>query len=343
MNTINHAQLLQLVDAPGKRFVSLYLPTYSVGRESPQNPVRFKNLLHAAGSQLSYRGMPEAEIRGFLAPAAELLDRAMFWDELSRGMAILISAGELHVWHLPLAVEELYVVGKRFHLTPLIAWLHDDVPYYVLSVSQHRVRLLHGTRYTLDELKFPDLPTSGIEALHYDVREGFFQTHSGQPQLHGKESIVFTGQGGEADVAHTEIASLFRLIDSAVCKHLHSRLEPLVFAGVDYLFPIYRQHNRYPHLLTAHVPGNPDLLSPTDLREKAWPLVEKLLHTRRQAAVAGYWDVVRQDRAFEPCARHRPRGTFGRDRHVVHMPNGSGNGRIRFCGDARSIRRAAAA
>ena len=297
MNTINHAQMLHLVEAPGKRFVSLYMPTYPVGRESPQNPVRFKSLLHAAGSQLSDCGMPDREIKSFLAPAAELLDRSTFWDALSRGMAILISAGELHVWHLPLAVEELCLVGKRFHLTPLIAWLHDDMPYYVLSVSQHRVRLLHGTRYTLDELKVPDLPASGIEDLHYDVREGFFQTHSGQPQLRGKESIVFTGQGGEADVAHTEIASLFRLIDSAVSKHLHGRLEPLVFAGVDYLFPIYRQHNHYPHLLTAYVPGNPDLLSPAALREKAWPLVEESLHARRQAAVARYWDVVQQDRA----------------------------------------------
>jgi hypothetical protein len=108
--------------------------------------------------------------------------------------------------------------------------------------------------------------------------------------------VVFTGQGGEVDVAKDELAAYFRLIDAAVNKFLHEHTEPLVFVGVDYLFPIYRQHNHYAHLLPLHVSGNPDLLTPSDLRERAWPIVEDLLSIKRHAAVAQYWNFVRQDR-----------------------------------------------
>ena len=137
---------------------------------------------------------------------------------------------------------------------------------------------------------------SRTEALHYDPREGSFQTHSGEPHLRGKEGLVFTGQGGEADVAKEEIASFFRMIDAAVCDFLHAQTEPLVFAGVDYLFPIYREHNHYPHLLPKHISGNPDLLSPLELSESAWPLVEASLRQRQEAEIAKYWNLVGQGR-----------------------------------------------
>ena len=134
------------------------------------------------------------------------------------------------------------------------------------GISQNRVRLLHGTRYELREVAVPRLPSDLHRALHYDQREGSYQTHSGQPQIRGKEGLVFTGQGGEVDVAKAEIASFFKMIDAAVNDFLHSQTDPLLFAGVDYLFPIYRQHNHYPRLLPTHISGNPDLLSADDLR-----------------------------------------------------------------------------
>jgi Bacterial archaeo-eukaryotic release factor family 7 len=292
MNTIRYADLLQLINAPGDRFVSLYMPTYPAGRETPQNPIRFRELLKTAHDLLGKKGMCASDIHGFLAPAMQLLDRSLFWNAMSHGLAVLISSSELQVWRLPLACEELCIVGKRYHVTPLVAWFNDDAPYYVLSASQNHVRLLHGTRYQLQEVKVPSLPVSLTEALHYDPREGFFQTHSGEPHLRGKEGLVFTGQGGEEEVAKEEVASFFRMIDAAICRFLHGQTEPLVFSGVDYLYPIYREHNHYPNLLPKHISGNSDLLSPFELRERAWPLVEASIRQRQEAEVAKYWNLV---------------------------------------------------
>ena len=56
MNTIRHADLLQLINSPGDRFVSLYMPTYPAGRETPQNPIRFRELLKTANDLLGKKG-----------------------------------------------------------------------------------------------------------------------------------------------------------------------------------------------------------------------------------------------------------------------------------------------
>lgn len=301
MNTINHADLLQLLETPGDRFVSLYMPTYPAGRETPQNPIRFRELLKTADQLLREKGMSATDTLNFLAPATQLLDQPVFWEALGHGLAVLISAQGMRVWHQPFECEELCVVGKRFHITPLVAWCNDNAPYYVLAISQNRARLLHGNHFRLSEIKVPGLPMSRTESLNYHPSERSLQIHSGQPHQ-GKEGLVFTGQGGEPDVSKQEIAEFFQLINTAVCDFLNVRTEPLVFAGVDYLYPIYREHNHYPHLLSAHISGNPDLLSPLDLGECAWPIIESSLRKLQEAEVAKFCNLARHGRGSNHVA-----------------------------------------
>lgn len=296
MNAISRADLLQLIETPGDRFVSIYMPTYAAGRETPQNQIRFKKLVASADDLLRAKGMSLSEAPQFLTPATQLLDQPTFWEELDRGLSVLVSGSSMRVWLLPSICEELCVVGRRFHMTPLVAWANRNASYYVLAVSQNCVRFFEGSRHTIEEITVPKLPTSSIEALHYDPREGFYQTHSGQPMIKGKEGVVFTGQGGEPDVAKQEIAEFFGIIDAAVSSFLHARTEPLVFAGVDYLYPIYRKHNHYSHLLPDHIAGNPDLLSPLELRENVWPLIESVLREQQELEIENYWNLVRQGR-----------------------------------------------
>ena len=102
MNTISKAQLQQLVNATDDDFISLYMPTYPVGEQGRQNPIRFGKLLRAAEEVAIERGMDIADARGLLAPACELLDRPIFWQARDRGLAVLVARDGLRVWHMPL-------------------------------------------------------------------------------------------------------------------------------------------------------------------------------------------------------------------------------------------------
>lgn len=59
-------------------------------------------------------------------------------------------------------------------------------------------------------------------------------------------------------------------------------------AAVDYLQPIYRQANTYPHLLERGVEGNPDRLDSKELHERVWPLVKPHFEEAQQRAAAQY-------------------------------------------------------
>jgi hypothetical protein len=295
MNTISRDDFRQLATMNGEYVVSIYLPA-SVGAESRQNPVRFKNLLRAAGQKMLDRKIGEPAIQKMTVSARTLLDQPELWMELSHGLAVFVSRDNLRAWPLPFACEELCVVGKHAYLLPLLAWETNDTPYFVLAVSQNAVRLLHGTRARLEEVTVPNLPANLTTALDYDTRQGTLQMHSGTPRLAGTEGAVYHGQGGEVDVAKDELTSYFREIDRAVGDFLQLRAEPLIFAGVDYLFPIYQAVNSYPHLASTPIAGNPDLLTASDICASAWPLVEAVMRDRNRAEAETYWNSVAQGR-----------------------------------------------
>ena len=179
MNTISRDDLRQLAGMDGEYVVSIYMPA-SVGADSRQNPVRFKNLLRVAGQKML---RPEDWRTGH--PKNDGLRTARCWTSPISGKncptawRCFVSRDNLRVWPLPFACEELCVVGKHAYLLPLLSWETNDPPYFVLAVSQNAVRLLAGTRARIEEVTVPNLPANLTTALHYDTRQGTLQMHSG--------------------------------------------------------------------------------------------------------------------------------------------------------------------
>jgi Bacterial archaeo-eukaryotic release factor family 7 len=295
MNTISRDDLRQLATMDGEYVVSIYMPA-RVGADSRQNPVRFNNLLRAAGQKMLDRKIGEPAVQKMTVSARTLLNQPDLWQELTRGLAVFVSRDSVRAWPLPFACEEKCVVGAHVYLLPLLSWGTNDAPYFVLAVSRNAVRLLEGTRARIQQVALPGLPANLSDALNYDVRQGTVQMHSGTPRLSGKEGAVFHGQGGEVDVAKQELTSFFREIDRAVSDYLQLRSEPLIFAGVDYLFPIYQSVNSYPNLASTPITGNPDSLIASELRVRAWPLVEAFVRGRNWADAEKYWNSVAHGR-----------------------------------------------
>src|SRR5207245_40513 len=97
-----------------------------------------------------------------------LLDNVPFWLNVSKGLAAFLSPEKLRTYRLPITVDEQAVVGDHFHVTPLLPLLTNDGRFYVLAISQKNVRLLQGTRQTIQEVDLPGVPTSFDEAVAYD-------------------------------------------------------------------------------------------------------------------------------------------------------------------------------
>lgn len=289
MNILSRDDLRTLLRKHEGLCVSVYMPTHRMGREVQQGPIRLKNLLGEAEEHLLASGLRALEAEGLLEPAQKLLRDGLFWQHQSDGLAIFISPEMFHHYRLPFDFEELVVVAGRFHIKPLLPLLSGDGRFYVLALSQNEVKLLQGTRYSVSEVDLEDVPESLAEALRHNDPEKRLQFHTGTPTPggKGKRPAIFHGHGvASADDPKDYILRYFHQVDEGLHDLLRGEEVPFVLAGVDYLLPLYKEANTYPHLVDKGIEGNPEELSAEDLREQAWVIVHPLfLAAQKEAAV----------------------------------------------------------
>jgi len=275
MESLSLETIMQLaLPADGHR-VSLYMPT---SRFSPSNQekdsTRLKNLLRDAETALVARGMRAADAQALLTPGRVLLDDRPFWLRSRDGLAVLLGEDTYHVLQIAMPVPEHVHVDYRFWIRPLLPLLGRDESYWVLALSQKRVRLLEGGPSSLVEVPVERIPKSLGDALKWeDFEKASLQFHTGTSGSGGKRPAVFHGTG-EPDIKN-ELTRFFREIERGLHEHLGKDHAPLVLAGVDYLIPLYREVNTCPLLLADAVTGNPDSLGEQLLHERSWAIAAR--------------------------------------------------------------------
>lgn len=284
MNLLNSAELKTLTTRYPGLCLSLFMPTHRAGRDTQQDPIRFKNLLQEAENRLRDFDLRTPEVQGLLEPARRRLDDSAFWRHQSDGLAVFLSPEMSRFYRLPLKFEELLVVTDRFHVKPLLPMLTNDGHFFILALSQNQITLLEGTRYSVDEVELAEVPTSLAEALGTDNLQKHLQVRT----TGTGGAAVFHGHGAPADEAKDRIVRYFRLVDKGLREVLRDERAPLVLAGVEYLLPLYKAVNSYPYLMDAGIPGSPVILKPETLHAPAWAIVEPYFLQAQHEASARY-------------------------------------------------------
>jgi hypothetical protein len=289
MDAFTRSDLRRISAMTADPALSIYMPTYRSGREVRQNATRFKNLLNQARNQLDVYGLSARQIDGLLSEVSKLEGDDLWWNNQSDGLALFAAGEVFERYRLPMDVSELVAVGPRFHLRPVVQLLQGDGRFYVLAVSQQRVRLLEATKFHVEQLQPERLPTDLRSALNIDEYVSSLQQHStsGRGVAGG---MIFHGHGGaDMDIRkRDEIARYFQLIDAVLNPYLAGERTPLVFAGVDYLFPIFREACKYQGLVDAAIAGNPDDLSAAQIHAQAWQVMEPRFAAQRDTALQRY-------------------------------------------------------
>jgi hypothetical protein len=310
MNLLTRDDLKVLLKRPKGLCVSIYIPTYRTGKATQQNLIRFKNLLKESEHYLQAAGLHASEVQELFEPGQKLLQDEFFWSSQSDGLAVFISSDTFQHYRIPFGFEELLVVTDRFHIKPLLPLFSQEGRFYILAVSQNAVRLLQGTHYGVSEVALENLPKSLAEALKYDTFKKQLQFYTGTPRASGKQGAIFYGAGIEDNKEH--IHQYFQQINKGLHDLLKEERAPLVFAGVEYLFPIYKQANTYPHLIDKEIPGNPDLLSAKELHDKVWAIVQPIFLKSQNDAVIQYKNLAGTDRASDDIKLIIPAAYQGR-------------------------------
>jgi hypothetical protein len=284
MDILNPTALKSLIAQQGKWCVSLYMPTHPVGREQQQDPIRLKNLLAQAETNLLANGLRRPEVQKLMRPAEELLWNREFWQRQGDGLAIFLTNDFYKFYRLPVPFEELLNTGNGFHIKPLLPCLGRGIKFYVLAVSLKDVRLFEGNADTASEIEL-NFPTGMEEALWADEPEKYLNMHSGSISTgEGKGGAgVFHGHD-PADEEKTNILRFFQSVNQGLNELLDDKNIPMVLAGVDYLLPIYREASSYHNLLENGIIGNPDREKLKDLHARAWNIVRPIFEESQKKA-----------------------------------------------------------
>lgn len=312
MDSLAREELATLMGHAGFPAVSLAMPTHRTVPETLQDPIRFKNLLRAAERRLLAAGVRAPEARRLLDAPRALAEDTAFWTHLADGLALFAAPGVECHWRLPLRLEERVTVGARFRVKPLLPLFAATGTFHVLALSQNAVRLLRGTRWSVDEVELPGVPRSLADALRQESPEAHLQLHTAAPPGRAQGGAIFHGHGGPGEEHKDRLRRYFRQVDAGLAEHLREHPGPLVLAGVEYLLPIYREVSASPRLLPDGVSGNPETLAAEALHRRAWALVQPGLKRAQGQALDRYQALVGTGRTSRDLAEVVPAAHHGR-------------------------------
>lgn len=261
--------------------VSIYLPLDPKHPDIEADRLALKDLVGDSRRQLeNTTTLRRPAIDELLAPSEALL-AADRWPLGSRGYGLFSAMGRSTQVHLDVDVPPMAVVADRFVVAPLVAALPGPDRFFVLAVSQNRVRFLRGDRDGLIDVAVPGLPKSRADALWYEHHERHLGAHGGSHQ--GVDRIVGTlhGSASDRELRKQQLPRFFRVVDDALRNVLHDEKAPLVVVGVDFELAIYREVNNYAHLAATIDTGNPERLEKAELHSRVWPAAARALDAPR--------------------------------------------------------------
>src|SRR6266480_6893161 len=316
MDRLSKNEIKRLLGKHKEACVSIFLPTSRGGVESQQDELRLKHQIRDTENRLLLENLRSTEIEKLLEPFNALLEDGEFWLYTIDGLAIFRTSEMFSYYRLPFSFKEQVVVSNHFYLKPLLPLLATGGRFYVLALSQNAIRLLEGTRFSIQELNLPEtVPENLAEALKYEEAENevsFYSSSSGAlVGKGGRRATIFYGQGVGHEDSKDHLLHYFQQIDRGLHELLKDESAPMVLAGVEYLFPIYQQANTYAYLLHQGVPGNPDKLSSDALHEAAWEVVEPYFQRVQERTAAQYRDSLGMARTSNDIREIMPAAYYG--------------------------------
>jgi hypothetical protein len=280
------ADLSRLIATSTRLGVSLFLPTHVKGREILQEPIRLKNLVAEARNRLVVAGLTQAESGSFLAPATALVDDHDFWQHQEQGLALFLSGGDLQIHRTPFPLPVRVVVGPGFHVRPLLTGWVADGPFWVLTITADRARLLRASRFSLDEQDDAGLP--GPE-------DGLSEPDYENPV---QASPVARPHTGLADISHAQVygasppewrrGRLVRYVHrvaATVDRRLRPSPAPLVLAADAEISGHFRKFSTRSSRLAGVIETNAGSVDDARLHRAAYAIAQPYLDAARQEAL----------------------------------------------------------
>ena len=258
---MNRHDILQVQQASGYPSLTITLPTHRTRPENQQDPIRVKNLVNQAQEQLL-----QEFSRRELEPLFERLDAltaAIDYQYALDGLVLYANKDFDAKFYLPFTVPERVVVTDNFLTRDLVFAMNRMRRYWVLLLSEQPTRLFEGYHDTLVEV------TEG----------GFPMIHEGPGGAQALPGGFGKNVSAHRDERHRQF---FRSVDEAIKPFLADDPLPMGVVGVDRYLAFWDEVSAHKEFIRARLLGSYDRMTPHELGQTVWPLVQQVLAEREE-------------------------------------------------------------
>lgn len=191
---------------------------------------------------------------------------------MGQAVAVFRSANVSRVIHLDCEIGEEAILGRQFHIRPLLKDLVHTKSFYLLALSQKNTRLLHCTMHSSEEVALPPSTRTDYEEWLNMAKPDHNAIYNAMAAgAQGASGPTALAPWGADDSAKDEkyLTHFCKQIAAGVAEALRGKTEPLVLCAVEYEQPIYREVNIYPHLAAESVQGAPNSLKSGEMHARA--------------------------------------------------------------------------
>jgi hypothetical protein len=293
------ADLKDLANTEGP-CITMYMPLETAPNTSQVDAKRLKVAIRQAEQKLqeAFPDLPKERCRELIEAMHEVESEPDQWGGNGGSLVVLRSPEVFRAFQVNQELDDTVVVGDYFHIFPMIHSLQvAGQEFYLLALSKKHVRLLHCTRTVCEEIPLADgTPTSIDEWLATYLPSSSPDNADRQYPEQGAGRGSFTSTA-DRDRSDEHIINFFHVINNAVFEILRNQRAPLVLCGVDYERRMYRDLNKYEHLMEQGVAGSPDGLRGGEMHERALQVVQEHFSEPAKKALALWEKIAGGERA----------------------------------------------
>lgn len=246
--------------------VTIQLPSFRPGAGTGSRQAHLRQLTQAAAEGLRKLNWPQEADQ--VVAAIDSLAQTLPMDSGGPALTLFCAPRFEAAFETPGVEAEEVTIGSRFHLLPHLAAAQAPQDFYVLGISQNRLRLLRYRNGRCEELPLPpSVPASLDAAGAFDKPDHTQEARSsGGPSVGAMRGIRF-GTSSDHDSEAEYMRHFFEQVDHGLKATLNGA--PLFLAGVQEELSLYRKAAKHAQILNEEWHGNIDHASPESIAQHA--------------------------------------------------------------------------
>lgn len=209
--------------------VTLVMPTHRAGKETRQDPIRFKNLVKELREELE-----ESELDTSIADRLESLEHAgSFWEKQGDGLVIFCTPDFCRAFRLTHEPHAHVSCGDKFYLLPVVQEMDSRHRFLALSLSWDEAKLLEVNRHSFDVIETELLPGTFHDLVTPRDPEESLQNRSFSTSGSdgGRQTAMFHGQGEGEDKVEADRMQYLSIVGEEVDRIAYEKKLPVVLAA----------------------------------------------------------------------------------------------------------------